>query len=112
MLMNSDYLPNGREHEIEFHRNAYNAAFYELGLKWHWDPETYQTLLPKEDEKERIRFYLERHHAHLLKVYDADFLVEAIESTKKRCYNNLSQCDAKTLAYINWAEVHSGEIGI
>lgn len=112
MLKNSDYLAERHDHDAEFHRNAYNAAFYELGLRWHWDAQTYQTLLPKEDEKERIRCYLEQHHAHLLNAYDAEFLIEAIESTKKRCYNNLAQCDAKTLGYINWAEMHSGEIGI
>ena len=28
------------------HRNAYNAAFYELGLGWHWDAATYDQLLP------------------------------------------------------------------
>lgn len=100
------------DHEVEYQRNAYNAAFYELGLKWHWDAETYQTLLPKECEKERIRFYLENHQAHLLNAYDADFLIEAIESTKKRCYSNLAQCDKKTLGYINWAEMHAGEIGV
>jgi hypothetical protein len=98
--------------DAEYQRNAYNAAFYELGLKWHWDAETYNAFSPEQDEKERIRFYLEKHQAHLLNAYDADFLIEAIESTKKRCYNHLSQCDAKTLGYINWAEVHSGEIGI
>jgi hypothetical protein len=112
MLGKHDHFANGLNQDIEYHRNAYNAAFYELGLKWHWDPETYQALLPKEGEKERIRFYLENHQAHLLNAYDADFLIEAIESTKKRCYNNFSQCDAKTLGYINWAEMHSGEIGI
>ncbi len=112
MLGTNHHHSGGHEHDIEYHRNAYNAAFYELGLKWHWDPTTYQALLPKEDEKERIRFYLENHQPHLLHAYDAEFLIEAIESTKKRCYNSLSQCDANTLGYINWAEMHSGEIGI
>lgn len=112
MLKNADCPKNGHNYDNEFHRNAYNAAFYELGLKWHWDAETYQALLPEQNEKERIKSYLEQHHPHLLKAYDADFLIEAIESTKKRCYNNLSQCDATTLAYINWAEVHSGEVGV
>ena len=112
MLRKNDHLISGLDNDFEHHRNAYNAAFYELGLKWHWDPETYQALLPKEDEKERIRYYLESHHAHLLNAYDADFLIDAIEATKKRCYNNLAQCDATTLGYINWAEVHTGEIGI
>ena len=22
---------------VDLERNAYNAAFYELGLRWHWD---------------------------------------------------------------------------
>lgn len=111
MLNRSEYLSARPEHDVEYHRNAYNAAFYELGLKWHWDADTYHAL-PKENEKERIRCYLEQHHPHLLNAYDADFLIDAIESTKARCYDNLAQCDARTLEYINWAEVHSGEIGI
>ena len=32
-----------RNDEIE--RNAYNAAFYELGFRWHWDSHTYYELL-------------------------------------------------------------------
>jgi hypothetical protein len=28
----------------EIDRNAYNAAFYELGLRWHWDIDTYNEL--------------------------------------------------------------------
>ena len=24
----------------DLHRNAYNAAFYELGLSWYWDANT------------------------------------------------------------------------
>jgi hypothetical protein len=112
MLGKNEQFSPARDHDAEYHRNAYNAAFYELGLKWHWDAETYRAFSPEQDEKERIRFYLENHQPHLLNAYDAEFLIEAIESAKKRCCNNLSQCDAKTRGYINWAEVHSGEIGI
>ncbi len=25
-------------------RSAFNAAFYELGLRWHWDDTTYEQL--------------------------------------------------------------------
>jgi hypothetical protein len=112
MLRKNEHFSAAHEHDAEYQRNAYNAAFYELGLKWHWDAETYRAFSPEQDEKERIRFYLENHQAHLLSAYDADFLIEAIESTKKRCYSNLSRCDENTLGYINWAEVHAGEIGI
>ena len=32
------------DREIEAHRQAYNAAFDELGLNWYWDPVTYACL--------------------------------------------------------------------
>jgi len=31
-----------------------------------------------------LRAYLEKEQPHLLRVYDADFLVEAVESTRAR----------------------------
>ena len=68
----------------EAHRQAYNAAFDELGLSWHWDAVTYATL-PGQGA-ERVRAYLETEHAHLLRAYDADFLVQAIETAKERCH--------------------------
>jgi hypothetical protein len=50
----------------------YALAFEELGLDWHWDG------------TETVRAYIEREHPHMLHVYDADFLVSAIESTSAR----------------------------
>jgi len=69
-------------HECE--RNAFNAAFEELGLCWHWDEETYAELQAISAEGERVRRYLESQHRHLLTAYDADFLVDAIRVTKSR----------------------------
>lgn len=58
---------------------AYNAAFYELGLRWHWDRDTYAALVRHSpDPQARIRHYLETRQPHLLKAYDAGFLAEAI----------------------------------
>lgn len=68
----------------EAHRQAYNAAFEELGLNWHWDPVTY-ACLPERGSK-GLRSYLQKEHPHLLRAYDADFLVNAIETAKSRCY--------------------------
>lgn len=110
MLTNT--ASKSQDHSAELHRNAYNAAFYELGLKWHWDAETYQALSQKEDEKERIRFYLETYQPHLLKAYDADFLIEAIQSIKCRCYQNMGSCSGQAPAFINWAEMHAHEVGV
>ncbi len=64
----------------EVERSAYNAAFYELGLGWHWSADTFETLQSRADPCERIRHYMEQHHPHLLRAYDAEFLASAIES--------------------------------
>jgi hypothetical protein len=67
----------------EMQRQAYNSAFDELGLAWHWDRATYAWL---PEGPERVRAYVEREHPHLLRAYDADFLVQAVEQAKQRCH--------------------------
>jgi hypothetical protein len=95
----------------DIHRNAFNAAFYELGLRWHWDGDTYQTLLCEDDERARIRRYLEQHQPHLLKVYDADFLTDAIQTAKARCYRTMTADGGGAGSYTNWAEIQKLEVG-
>ncbi len=68
----------------ELERHAFNAAFLELDLCWHWDEKTYAELSAIAAEGERVRRYVESQHRHLLTVYDADFLVDAICVTKSR----------------------------
>lgn len=69
----------------EGERNAFNAAFSELGLCWHWDQKTFAELQAIAAEEEaRVRRYVELQHEHLLKAYDADFLIGAIRETKSR----------------------------
>jgi hypothetical protein len=64
---------------------AYNAAFHELGLDWHWDRDTYAALERHSPQPDvRLRHYIETVHPHLLKAYDADFLVAAIHERKRR----------------------------
>ena len=46
--MANDQQLQHRHNDVE--RNAYNAAFYELGLRWHWDSDTYDQLLSNEPE--------------------------------------------------------------
>jgi hypothetical protein len=64
-----------REHIQQTPRPTYHAAIDELGLEWQWDPATYG------HGAAGLRAYLEKEQAHLLRVYDADFLVHAVEST-------------------------------
>lgn len=59
-------------------RRTYHAAIDELGLEWQWDPETYG------QGADGLRAYLQKEQPHLLRVYDADFLVQAVESTLAR----------------------------
>ncbi len=81
--MREVHTMTGSEPSAEAVRQAYNAAFDELGLSWHWDPVTFARL-PTESS-ERVRAYLQSEQPHLLRAYDADFLVEAIETARQRC---------------------------
>ena len=48
------------------HRSAYNAAFYELGLRWYWDGEIYPEVLNEADERRCLQQYMVTHQPHLL----------------------------------------------
>ena len=43
--------------ERDGHRIAFNLAFVEFGLKWHWDEELYGLLLAVTGGKERVKYY-------------------------------------------------------
>jgi HAD superfamily hydrolase (TIGR01509 family) len=47
------------DNERDGHRVAYNAAFAELGLDWHWSVAEYGRLLDVMGGKERVRHYME-----------------------------------------------------
>ncbi|MEP6790436.1 MAG: hypothetical protein ABI907_03635 [Ramlibacter sp.] len=77
----------------EAHRHAYNAAFEELNLAWHWDTPTYARLGAL--GRDGVRSYLESEQAHLLRAYEAEFLVEAVEAAKARCYESIASNPAR-----------------
>lgn len=73
----------------ETHRQAFNAAFIELGLWWDWGPPLYASLLRISGGKERLRHYIAT-----LPVADAERerllqLVPGIHATKTRIYTEL-----------------------
>lgn len=76
----------------EAHRNAYNAAFEELSLNWRWDATTYACW--QLEGRDLLRTYLQTEQPHLLRAYDADFLVNAIEAVKARWFD-LAQNDVE-----------------
>jgi cation transport regulator ChaB len=93
-------------------RHAYNAAFYELGLRWHWDAQTYSRLMQHSPcSKARLRLYLESAQPHLLRAYDAEFLVAAIEQRKATIGGRGAASRSASAANVNWAAMQAGEIG-
>ena len=73
----------------ETHRQAFNAAFIELGLWWDWSPPLYTKLLAVSGGKERLQHYIAG-----LRVPPAERerllqLVPAIHATKTRIYTEL-----------------------
>jgi len=100
-----------RNNEVE--RNAYNAAFYELGFRWHWDSRTYEELLSaSQDAGERICHYLQTRQPHLLKAYDAAFLVEVIQQKKARHFERCCAHGSAPSRYFDWAQAHASDLGI
>ena len=83
-MLGKDKSDSGEVHQTHLEVDTYNAAFDDLGLDWRLDHADYEDLCAIEGEENRIRAYLETHHAHLLKVYDLDFLCGLIAEARRR----------------------------
>lgn len=68
--------------ERDGHRAAFNLAFADAGLDWHWDEALYGELLAVTGGKERIRFFVERHLPEFAARPDFDALVKSLHATK------------------------------
>lgn len=71
-------------------RVAYNHAFSELGLDWHWDEVIYGELLSVAGGKERLRYYLERYRPDLLDEVIASGLIVEIHCAKIRHFSEIA----------------------
>ena len=93
-------------------RNAYNAAFHELGLRWHWDSETYERLTRGgSTPQEQVRHYLESQQPHLLKAYDAEFLISAILQKQSLHCERAAERGPAHRGHFDWAQTLGGELG-
>lgn len=72
--------------ERDGHRPAFNQAFQERGLNWHWDVARYGELLQVTGGKERIRFYARHDQPNALLQPDFEVLVRQLHEAKTRCY--------------------------
>lgn len=71
-------------------RVAYNHAFAELGLDWHWDETLYGELLAVAGGKERLRYYLERCRPELLNDAIASGLIIEVHHAKIRHFAKIA----------------------
>lgn len=97
--------------DAEVERSAYNAAFYELGLRWYWDDATYERLAAQACERSRLRHYLHSAQPHLLRAYDADFLVDAILDAKRRAQQQQSAAPPRLQPRFDWSAARAGDCG-
>lgn len=80
--------------ERDGHRRAFNAAFAEAGLDWHWDSERYGKLLAVTGGKERIRFFMEQEGISIAPELDLDAFVSDLHRAKTRHYVALLETGA------------------
>jgi HAD superfamily hydrolase (TIGR01509 family) len=68
------------------HRIAFNQAFAQSGLDWHWDVPLYDQLLAVTGGKERIRYYLNDFLPGFVKPADFDAFVKQLHALKTQQY--------------------------
>jgi HAD superfamily hydrolase (TIGR01509 family) len=81
------------ETEFEGHRPAFNAAFTDLGLDWHWDEATYRRLLAVSGGRERICAWAQEREDRP----PAAELLEALLQRKRHHYGRQLRAGAVTL---------------
>ena len=75
--------------ERDGHRPAFNAAFAEIGLPWHWDEALYGKLLVVGGGLERLRFYAANYDTATHARPDFDELMHRVHDIKNRNYQRL-----------------------
>ena len=77
--------------ERDGHRVAFNRAFVDRGLDWHWSVEQYGELLEVAGGKERIQFYIEQYHPAGVPSTDLQAWIVDLHRAKTQHYKQLLQ---------------------
>ncbi len=77
--------------EQDGHRLAFNAAFKQLNLDWHWDIDLYGELLQITGGKERIRHYMEKYAPAALNKSDLTDWIISLHKTKTKYFESLME---------------------
>ena len=83
--------------ERDGHRVAFNQAFSESGLDWHWSVETYGRLLEVTGGKERNRHFIDIFKPAFELPEDLDGFIRELHQTKTRHYLALLESGATPL---------------
>jgi len=75
--------------ERDGHRVAFNQAFEQFGLDWHWDEALYGKLLAVTGGKERMAYYLEHFNTDYQRDDSTAELIVELHKAKTRHYNEL-----------------------
>ena len=73
----------------ETHRRAFNRAFADAGLDWHWDQALYAELLAVTGGKERIRHFVEAGRGAGLETDDLDAFIRKLHAMKTAAYTQM-----------------------
>jgi phosphoglycolate phosphatase-like HAD superfamily hydrolase len=76
--------------ERDGHRPAFNQAFQDAGLDWHWDAALYGKLLAVTGGKERMKYYIDHFRPDYRKPDNFDELVAELHKAKTRHYMALA----------------------
>jgi len=77
--------------ERDGHRVAFNLAFAEADLDWHWDAATYGQLLKVTGGKERIRYFIDTYKPAIDAEVDLNKFIPALHQSKTRHFVRLLQ---------------------
>lgn len=83
--------------ERDGHRAAFNRAFRDAGLDWHWDAALYGDLLAVTGGKERMRHYLALHRPALLGEPGIEATIAELHHAKTRHFVELVAAGAVPL---------------
>jgi beta-phosphoglucomutase-like phosphatase (HAD superfamily) len=75
--------------ERDGHRVAFNRAFEEAGLDWHWSEELYGKLLAVTGGKERMRFYLNEFNTAFQLPENGDEFIADLHKSKTRHFTDM-----------------------
>ena len=75
--------------ERDGHRVAFNSAFAEVGLDWHWTVDFYGELLKVAGGKERVKYFLRQYQPNFIGDRDCDRFAAEIHQLKTKYYLKL-----------------------